>query len=71
MGQILEAGRLVCRDIGGPDPERMSAIRVEEYVRNVFKNSNIEMTVVSDLDVLAKEYPLFAAVNRAASGWFN
>ncbi|KAK6622519.1 hypothetical protein RUM44_002331 [Polyplax serrata] len=65
--EVLESGRVVSRDIGSGDPERMAAPRVEEYVRKLFENSHVSMTVVSDLNVLAKEYPLFAAVNRAAS----
>lgn len=68
MVEVLESGRVVSRDIGSGDPERMAAPRVEEYVRKLFENSHVSMTVVSDLNVLAKEYPLFAAVNRAASG---
>lgn len=65
--EILESGRIACRDIGSGDPERMTAPRIEEYVRNLFANSNVTMTVISDLAVLAKEYPLFTAVNRAAN----
>ena len=34
LAKALEAGRIVSRDIGGSDPERMAAPRVEEYVRN-------------------------------------
>ena len=30
--------RYVCRDIGGSDPERMAAPRVEEYLRELFKD---------------------------------
>ena len=59
----------MARDIGGGDPERMAAPRVEEYVRSVFANtSNIGIQVISDPATLAKDYPLMAAVNRAASG---
>ena len=35
--QAMETGRIVARDIGGSDPERMAAPRVEEYVREAFK----------------------------------
>ena len=28
--------RFVCRDIGGSDPERMAAPRVEEYITELF-----------------------------------
>lgn len=62
----LEIGRIVTRDIGGTDPERMAAPRAEEYVRGVFKNTNIKVEVISDVDEFKKNYPLLAAVNRAA-----
>ncbi|SPP80181.1 putative aminopeptidase W07G4.4 [Drosophila guanche] len=61
---ILEAGRYVARDIGGGDPERMAPSQVEKYVKNLF--DKLTMTVISDSVTLQKDYPLFAAVNRAA-----
>ncbi|XP_049810274.1 putative aminopeptidase W07G4.4 isoform X1 [Schistocerca nitens] len=64
----IESGRWTARDIGGGDPERMAAPRVEEYVRKLFEgNTQICIDTVSDESVLCQEYPLFAAVNRAAS----
>ncbi|EDO37116.1 predicted protein [Nematostella vectensis] len=60
----VEAGRLVCRDIGGSDPERMAAPKVEEYVRQVFEGSAIKINVTSDFGTLKKDYPLYSAVNR-------
>lgn len=62
----LESGRIVCRDIGGSDPERMAAPRVAEYVEEVFKGTCIKVEVISDIKKLEAEYPLLAAVNRAA-----
>lgn len=62
----IEAGRVACRDIGGSDPERMAAPRVAEYVTDLFKDTTIKVTIKSDLAHLEKEYPLLAAVNRAA-----
>lgn len=41
----------MARDIGGSDPERMAPPRVQEYVENEFRNSNIDIKVVSDGDV--------------------
>ena len=41
--------------------------RVEEYVQHLFKGTGIVVEVVSGQQVLEKEYPCFAAVNRAAS----
>lgn len=45
----------------------MTPIRVEEYVRELFENTNVKVDVICDEETLLKEYPLFAAVNRAAS----
>ena len=44
----------------------MSAIGVEEYVLKHFVKA-LQIKVISDVDTLVKEYPLFAAVNRAAN----
>ncbi|XP_052773682.1 putative aminopeptidase W07G4.4 [Mya arenaria] len=62
----LEMGRVVTRDIGGTDPERMAAPKAEEYVTSVLKDTCIKVEVISDVAVFEKEYPLLAAVNRAA-----
>lgn len=45
----------------------MAPPKVEEYVRDLFKGSSIKMAVVSDAQEFKKNYPLFEAVNRAAS----
>lgn len=62
---LLESGRFVARDIGVGDPERMCPTNVEEYIKKIFPS--LKMDVISDVNVLIKEYPLFAAVNRAAN----
>ncbi|XP_054735193.1 putative aminopeptidase W07G4.4 isoform X1 [Anastrepha obliqua] len=62
---VLESGRRIARDIGVGDPERMSPLRVEVYVNNVLSSMN--MQIVQDVYELQEEYPLFAAVNRAAN----
>ncbi|XP_048066427.1 putative aminopeptidase W07G4.4 [Megalobrama amblycephala] len=67
LATALESGRFVYRDIGGSDPERMAAPRVAEYVEDVFKDSPVTVKVVSNLDILEKEYPCLAAVNRCAN----
>ncbi|XP_018054500.1 PREDICTED: putative aminopeptidase W07G4.4 [Atta colombica] len=67
LASALESGRYVARDIGGADPERMTPLRVEEYLAELFCGSNVSMQVISDQDTLLQEYPLFACVNRAAS----
>lgn len=58
----------MARDIGGSDPERMAPPKVEEYVKAAFKNEPVSIRVINDLKTLEKEFPLFAAVNRAANG---
>lgn len=63
----MESGRRVACDIGDCDPERMAPPRVEEYVKALFANSNIKINVVSDVNEFKKDFPLFEAVNRAAS----
>lgn len=64
----LESGRVVARDIGGGDPERMAPPRVECYVRGLFPSgSNVTVEVISNSADFEKDYPLFAAVNRAAN----
>lgn len=40
--------------------------RVAEYVERAFAGSRIKVEVISDQDRIEKEFPLFAAVNRAA-----
>lgn len=64
----LERGRFVCRDIGGSDPERMAAPQVAEYVKSVFKDSPVTVNVLETEQEITNEFPLLAAVNRAARG---
>lgn len=63
----LEKGRTVTRDIGGSDPERMAAPRAAQYIRETFEGTCVQVTVVEDKAEIEKEFPLMAAVNRAAS----
>ncbi|PIK58591.1 putative aminopeptidase W07G4.4-like [Apostichopus japonicus] len=65
----VESGRLVYRDIGGSDPERMAPPNVATYVNELFDSadSQVKVEVLSDLPAIEKNYPLFAAVNRCAS----
>ncbi|EDV22797.1 expressed hypothetical protein [Trichoplax adhaerens] len=62
----IESGRLVCRDIGGSDPERMAPPNAANYVQDVFKDTPVKVQVISDVETIGKEYPLFAAVNRCS-----
>jgi leucyl aminopeptidase len=61
--------RIVTRDIGGSDPERMAAPRVVDYVKETFKGvKSVKIEVMDEQDELDREFPLLGAVNRAASG---
>jgi len=66
--RAIEAGKVVTRDIGGSDPERMAAPMVEAYVQEAFKGSNVKIEVMKGQEFFEKEYPCLAAVNRCASG---
>ncbi len=62
----IELGRIVTRDIGGSDPERMTAQRALEYVNHTFKNNHlVQIKVIEGQENFERDYPLFAAVNRA------
>uniref|UniRef100_A0A8C6TCH5 Zgc:152830 n=1 Tax=Neogobius melanostomus TaxID=47308 RepID=A0A8C6TCH5_9GOBI len=67
LADALESGRVAYRDIGGSDPERMAAPRVADYVQELFKDSPVQVEVISDVKTLEKEYPCLAAVNRCAN----
>ncbi|KAI9496457.1 hypothetical protein BDB00DRAFT_808934 [Zychaea mexicana] len=63
----IEMGRRVSKDIGSPDPERMSPIQVVKYLQDTFgKDPRIKMTVIDDIETIKKEYPLAHAVTRAS-----
>lgn len=63
----LESGRYIARDLGGGDPERMSPPNFANYVQELFANTVVKVEVISSRKVFEKEYPLFAAVDRAAA----
>ncbi|CAF0923922.1 unnamed protein product [Adineta steineri] len=66
--RAVELGRAVGRDIGGADPERMAPPRVAEYVQELFgKSSGIKVDIIKDKKEFEKDFPLFAAVNRAST----
>ncbi|KAI9016329.1 hypothetical protein CLU79DRAFT_819985 [Phycomyces nitens] len=63
----IEHGKRITKDIGSPDPERMSPINIVKYLEDQFKDSEvIKMTVIEDIEVIKKEYPLAHAVTRAS-----
>lgn len=63
----LEEGRIVARDIGGSDPERMAAPRVADYISQLFQGSCVKVDIISDRAVFEKSYPLLAAVDRCSA----
>ncbi|KAF9898597.1 hypothetical protein BX616_003833 [Lobosporangium transversale] len=63
----IELGRRVAKDLGSPNCERMTPIKFTEYVECYFKpKSDIKLTVVEDINVIQKEYPLLHAVSRCS-----
>merc|ERR1711970_1441169 len=64
---VIEQGRVVCRDLGGSDPERTAAPRVEEYVTQCFAGTKVSVEVQKGQEFFEREYPCLAAVNRCAS----
>jgi len=62
----LEYGRIIARDIGGSDPERMAPPKVEDYLRSTFNGTSVKMNVIAGHTSFTKDYPLFAAVDRCA-----
>ena len=45
----IELGNIAARDIGGSDPERMAAPRVETYVEELLAASGIEVGIATVL----------------------
>ncbi|KAH7642586.1 dipeptidase B [Dermatophagoides farinae] len=66
LAKAIECGRGFARDIGGSDPERMSASNTAKYVEALFENSSVKVEIISDLKIIEKEFPCLAAVNRAS-----
>ena len=63
----IEAGRVLARDIGSGDPERMTPLRLAEAVVAACQGvSGVQVQVISDVEFLKKEYPLLMAVARAS-----
>ncbi|XP_060806931.1 putative aminopeptidase W07G4.4 isoform X1 [Amyelois transitella] len=62
----LEAARGLARDIGGADPERATPLECAKLIQQSLRGGAVAVRVVDDRDVLEREYPLLAAVSRAA-----
>jgi len=67
---IIEAyqeGRQLAQDIGGTSPERGNPLQCAEIIKNAFKGTNVEISIIKDYSFIEKEYPLMAAVGRSSS----
>lgn len=64
--EATEAGLRLARDLCGTEPERMAPPRFAKYCVDAFQGSGVKVSVVSDLKVLARDYPLLSAVARAS-----
>ena len=67
LSDAIERGKNVARDIGGSDPERMSAINVASYVKSIFANSSVKIDIVDDIDKINKEFPCLGIVSRGGA----
>ncbi|XP_046851213.1 putative aminopeptidase W07G4.4 [Xenia sp. Carnegie-2017] len=66
--KAVETGRMVCRDIAASDPEFSCTSEVEKYVLKVLGNEEtVQITVTKGTEILKQQYPLLAAVDRAAT----
>jgi leucyl aminopeptidase len=62
----IEAGRRLARDLGGTEPERMSPLRMAALLRGAFAETDVQVSVLDDVDQLGAGYPLLMAVARAS-----
>lgn len=54
-------------DLGSPNCERMTPIKFTDYVQEYFKSQSvIKTSVIEDIKVIEKEYPLLYAVARCS-----
>lgn len=57
----------MARDIGGSDPERMSAINVAKYVEDTFYGSSVvKVEVISDKAEINHQFPCLGIVDRGS-----
>lgn len=62
----LEAGRRIARDLCGTEPERMAPPKFAEYCEKTFEDSDVNVTVLDDIEALEHGYPMLMAVARAS-----
>ncbi|CAI5453704.1 unnamed protein product [Caenorhabditis angaria] len=65
--EAYDASFTVCRDVGETGPERMAPPKVAEYIQKAFTGGNIQVSIIDDQNIIEKDFPLMAAVNRAAN----
>lgn len=73
----LQSSFALCRDLGDSDPQHMAPGPAAALVQQHFQGSAVKVSVEEDVEVLKKQYPLFAAVSRGCnhipehkvSGW--
>eukprot|EP00930_Biecheleria_cincta_P046247 TRINITY_DN31896_c0_g1_i1.p1 TRINITY_DN31896_c0_g1~~TRINITY_DN31896_c0_g1_i1.p1 ORF type:complete len:577 (+),score=98.47 TRINITY_DN31896_c0_g1_i1:43-1773(+) len=62
----IEDGRILARDVGSGDPERMAPPALAELVKQRCEAAGIEVDILQDQEHLGAQYPLLMAVARAA-----
>jgi leucyl aminopeptidase len=62
----LEAGKRAARDLCGTEPERMAPPLFAQYCEQIFNDTSVSCQVESDIEVIARDYPLLFAVARAS-----
>ncbi|MDP4984999.1 M17 family metallopeptidase [Pseudoalteromonas tunicata] len=62
----LTAGQYAARDLCGTEPERMSPPKFADYCVDLFAQSPVSTSVIDDIAVIDKEYPMLSAVARAS-----
>ncbi|MDO6718284.1 leucyl aminopeptidase family protein [Psychrosphaera sp. 1_MG-2023] len=66
LAAAIESGKYIARDLCGTEPERMAPPQFAQYCVDSFANSNVKVSVVDDMAVIERDYPLMWAVARAS-----
>lgn len=66
IAAALEEGRRLARDMGGTQPERMTPSAMAALCVEQLTPAGVTVEVVSDPEVLSRDYPLLMAVARAS-----
>lgn len=66
MLSAIEAGKRVARDLCGTEPERMAPIGFEQYCKQSFDGSVIQIDSITEPNVMLHDYPCLHAVARAS-----